>query len=590
MRQAFNRKSRIQNPHRLKSYSASRAHNGPVKKSKNILINHGSNVLVTLGIRNTFAICGWVCVVLAKHGVGYDSSGPNNRVGAEHGDQRQALFEDKTISTSSGYDRVTAGLDWRWPIVVVALAATAIVLGWVGYAASDDAAYYLAAQHWIVSPPFPGYDHWATRFPLVITLAATLRVLGENETALTVVALLWYVVFLLVMFALATRIGGRRVGWIATILLSTMPVVVSNATTVSCDLVEATFLVLGILWAGDAATQDLGRDLGRNTGQPAGSDRHALAAGLAFGIAILCRETTTLALMGFVPLFVLGKPISRRALILMAVSCFALLAGEAVFQWVLTGNPLNRWDVAFHHDAHIDRAANAEGNFLVHPVLDPLVVLLVNNDFGMIFWIFLLAAWLRVDRLLDAGARRRTIVLAALALAMFVLTGVLYTKLVLNPRYFMLPAIAAAIIASVWLGSATVRVRTAVLVVAIAVNFLMLSVENTHPRWAAEALVIAARERPDRPIVTDAQTYHRALMPLHWHHLTRIERGPPRPGQLFLLPTEEVPTGATILARYPSPSTPLGAILDVVGLAGFIPPAIRHRLISPNPTALLIRM
>lgn len=481
------------------------------------------------------------------------------------------------------------------------LAATAIALGWVGYAASDDAAYYLAAQHWLTAPPFPGYDHWATRFPLVITLAATLRLLGENETALTVVALLWYAVFVLVVFALATRIGGKRVGWIATILLSTMPVVVTNATTASCDLVEATFLVLGILLAGDAAVRDSGRDsgrdpgrdtgrnTGRNTGRPTGSDRRALAAGLAFGIAILCRETTTLALMGFVPLFLLGKPISRRALILMAIACFALLAGEAVFQWAMTGNPLNRWDVAFHHDSHIDRAANAEGNFLVHPVIDPLVVLLVNNDFGLIFWILLLAAWLRVDRLFDAAARHRTIILAALALATFVLTGALYTKLVLNPRYFMLPAIAAAIVASVWLGSVSVRLRTLVLAVAVAVNFLMLSVENTHPRWAAEALVIAARARPGTPIVTDAQTYHRAVMPMQWHHLTRIERGPPKPGHLLLLPNEQVPAGATIVARYPSPGTPLGAMLEAVGLDRFMPPAIRRRLVTPNPTALLVR-
>ncbi|WP_175518179.1 glycosyltransferase family 39 protein [Sphingomonas sp. OK281] len=435
----------------------------------------------------------------------------------------------------------------------------------------------MAAQHWIASPPYPGYDHWATRFPLVITLAATLRLLGENETALTVVALLWYVVFLLAVFALAQRIGGRRVGWIATILLSTMPVVVTNATTASCDLVEATFLVLGIVLAGDAATRDT---------RPG---RRAVAAGLAFGVAILCRETTTLALMGFVPLFMLGRPISRRALCLMAVACFALLAGEAVFQWAMTGNPLNRWDVAFHHDAHIDRAANAEGNFLLHPVIDPLLVLLVNNDFGLIFWIFLIAAWLRVDRLLDVVARRRTIILAALALATFILTGVLYTKLVLNPRYFMLPAIAAAIMVSVWLGSVTVRTRTVVLAVAVAVNFLMLSVENTHPRWAAEALVSAARAQPDTPIVTDAQTYHRALMPLQWHHLSRIERGPSKPGQLLLLPNEQGPVGATVVARYPSPSTPLGAILKAVRLDEFIPPSIRRRLVSPNPTAVLVR-
>ncbi len=47
----------------------------------------------------------------------------------------------------------------------------------------------------------------------------------------------------------------------------------------------------------------------------------------------------------------------------------------------MTGHPLNRWDVAFHHDSHIDRAANLEGDLLVQPAIDPLLVLLVNEDF-----------------------------------------------------------------------------------------------------------------------------------------------------------------------------------------------------------------
>ncbi|WP_375394172.1 ArnT family glycosyltransferase [uncultured Sphingomonas sp.] len=474
--------------------------------------------------------------------------------------------------------RVRLVATWHWPVLTAMLVLAALALGWIGYAASDDAAYYLAARHWLVAPPFAGHDHWATRFPLVIGLAAAMRVIGEGAAALTLVALSWYAAFLIAVHALAARIGGARAGWIATILLATMPVVVANATTASCDLTEATFLLVGILLIGDcAATRDA-------------TTRRAVGAGLAFGTAILCRETTALALLGFVPLFMLGRPVPRRAMIAMGLASAILLAGEALFQWLATGHALNRWDVAFHHDSHIDRAANLEGNVLVHPAIDPLLVLLVNDDFALIFWLAIAAVALRVDRMLAVPARRRMTILVALGLATFLLVGALYTRLVLNPRYFMLPAIGAAVAVAVWLDHASMRVRAAVLTVAIATNLLMLSIENTHSRWAAQALVTAARSLPTTPIVTDAATYHRALMPIAWNRLSMVEQDEPRPGALYFLPDDHIPVHATIVSRYPSPRTPLGAVLDDLGIARFVPASIRRRLLAPNPTASLVRV
>lgn len=469
------------------------------------------------------------------------------------------------------------GASWSWPVLAALLALAAIASGWVGYAASDDAAYYLAARHWVDAPPFAGHDHWATRFPLVIGLAAALRLLGDGAAALTVVALGWYVGFLAAAHALATRIGGVRAGWIATILLATMPVVVANATTASCDLTEATFLILGILWIGDAAVD-------------AAATRRAAMAGLAFGAAILCRETTALALLGFVPLFLLGRPVSRRALVVMGLACAGLLAAEALFQWLATGDPLNRWTLAFHHDSHIDRAANLEGNVLLHPAIDPLLVLLVNDDFALLFWLAIAAVALRVDRMMTPPARKRMAILAALALATFLLVGALYTKLVLNPRYFMLPAIAASVAVAIWLDRTGVRSRVAMLALAVAANLLMLSVENTHPRWAAQALVMAAHDLPETVIVTDPETYHRALMPMGWDRLAHVERGTPQAGMLYLSADDHVPAGATVIARYPSPPTVLGAAIDDLGLTRFVPGSVRRRLIAPNSAAVLVRI
>lgn len=461
-----------------------------------------------------------------------------------------------------------------WPLLVMTAAAVAIWIGWVGYSASDDAAYYEAAVRWLDHPPVAGEDHWATRFPLILSLAGMIALLGKGALAMGATALGWYVVFAASVRGLAGRIAGARAGWIAALLMATMPVVVTNATTVSCDLAEASFLIWGIMLAGDIAA-------GR------GERWRPAVAGLAFGGAILCRETTALALFGFAPLFLIGRPIPRRALLVMALACAGLLAAEAVYQYALTGDPLHRWILAFNHDSHIDRAANLEGNFLLYPAIDPLLVLLVNDDFALIFWLAAAAVAWRFHRRLDREGKACMLVLAALALATFLLVGGLTTKLVLNPRYFMLPALAAAVAVAIWLDGMRSRRRIALLAIALGANALMLSVENAHPRWPAEALLQAAEHHPRETIATDAESLHRALIPLGWHRLDHVVVGTAASGGLVFLPEAAAGSRQRVIERYPSPPTVLGGILDRFGVARHLPHRVAARLFAPNPTMVL---
>ena len=462
-----------------------------------------------------------------------------------------------------------------WPLVAVVAIVAALAIGWVGYTASDDAAYYQAAELWRIHPPVAGADHWATRFPLILSLAGAFALLGAGPTAMAATALGWYLVFLALVRDLAARIAGPRAGWLAVILMATLPVVVAQATTVSCDLAEASFLILGIRLIGDSAS-------GRSGGW------RPFAAGLAFGGAILCRETTALALFGFVPLFLVGRPVPRRALIVMALGCALLIGAEALYQYALTGDPLHRWTLAFHHDGHLDRAANAEGNLLVNPVIDPLLVLLVNDDFALLFWLAIAAAVAGAHRGLRADGARRFAVLIALAVAAFLLVGALYTKLVLNPRYFMLPAVAAAVTVAAWLDGLRATPRALLLGGALGACLLMLSVENAHPRWPAQALVMAARAHPGVAIHGDAETVHRAQLPLHWARIATVSTAMAT-GALEFSTEDHVATGSRIVGRYPSPPTVLGRITARIGLIDHVPGSVRHRLIAPNPTMVLWR-
>jgi hypothetical protein len=176
---------------------------------------------------------------------------------------------------------------------------------------------------------------------------------------------------------------------------------------------------------------------------------------------------------------------------------------------------------------------------------------------------------------------------AVLALVSFLLVSLLYTKLVLNPRYFTIATVPAAIAAALWLTQLRPPTRWGLVLFSLFVSFLMASAQNAHPRWSAKALVQAAAAYPGKTIQTDQKTHLYAELPLLWQGLTNVDQ---HRGQLMLVPEEQVPAGGEVLARYPSPPTRLGAVLKAIGLERLLPEPVERRLIAPNPTMLLVQV
>lgn len=483
-----------------------------------------------------------------------------------------SLSPVRTGSVRAAGARLT---DPGWLAIVGSVMIAALYLGWVGFMASDDSLYHAGAVRWLIDPPFAGSDHWSTRFPLTLTFAGVLAVVGQNYVAFGVTAVLFYVVLVAVIGWFAASIAGARSGWIAALITATLPVVVSHATTVSVDLTEAAALVAGALI------------VGRATDDRAGWIR-AGAGGALFGVAILCRETSVLALAAVGPLFMIGRPVPRRVLIACGIGAAAVLLGEALFQFVLTGDPLRRYTIAFNHDEHIDRAANREGNFLLLAPIDPLLVLLINDDFGLLFWLAGFAVAAGAWRMAPVERRTPMILLASMAAASFLLVSVMYTKLVLNPRYFMLAALTAVIVLAVWLDRLDWRVRTALLAVTVGTNLLLMSVGNAHPHWSMEALVLAAEAHPAEVIRAEASDVRRAELPMALAGRSNIAPLPARGSALVLAPADAAPAGEMI-ARYPSPPTRLGGILRGAGLEPLVPSPIERRMFSPSPAMVLVR-
>ena len=462
-----------------------------------------------------------------------------------------------------------------WAAVLAIAVVAALWIGWVGFIASDDSLYYEGAVRWLTDPPFAGDNHWSTRFPLTLMFAGMIALVGPNFLAFALTAVLFYVVIVAVTGVFATQVAGSRAGWIAALLTATLPVIVANATSVSVDLIEASAVMIGAMLLGGAS--DDRAELWRGA-----------AAGAAFGIAMLCRETTALPLVGLVPIFLLGRPVPRRVLIASGVGFVAVIGGEALFQYAMTGDPLRRYTIAFHHDEHIDRAANMEGNFLLWPPIDPLLVLLINDDFGLLFWVAGAALWFGALRTVDVASRRRLVVLAAMAAASFVLVALLVHKLVLNPRYFTLPALAAVTVVAIWLDRARPRVRIVALVAIVGSNLLLMSVGNAHPRWEMEALIAASAAHPDEIVAGDAEEVRRAALPMRFARRDNVRYAPARGGGLVITRADAAPAGM-IIARYPSPPTRLGSILREAGVEPLVPGAIARRMFAPNPTIVLVR-
>lgn len=462
------------------------------------------------------------------------------------------------------------GPPWHrlWALSLILAIVAALLVGWIGYIASDDALYYRGAARWLSDPPFAGSDHWTTRFPVVVPFAAMIALLGHGYPAFAATALLFYMLLIAVMMRLCASIAGARSGWIAAILTATLPVVVASATTVGTDLAEASALLVGVMLL---------------TGARAGPAR-GIAAGAAFGVAILCRETSVLPLAALGAIFLSGRPVERRLLVAAGLGIVLVLGAEAVFQYAATGDALRRYDLAFHHDAHIDRAANREGNLLLWAPVDPLLVLLVNDDFGLLFWVLPLAWWQGRGRLTSP----RAIVLAAMALASFALVAVLVHKLVLNPRYFLLPALAGVAWVAAWLAWLAPARRTMIMLAMVGSNLLLLSAANVHPRWTMEVLVEASRSYPHEVVAADPHIVAIARESLAFAGRRNVAPGPAGPGRLVVVEADEAPAGR-IVARYPAPPTRIGAMIRSIGLEPWIPAPIARRMFHPGADVVLVR-
>ena len=479
-------------------------------------------------------------------------------------------------------------------LVFLALVAYA----WVGYLGSDDVTYADGAYGWIESFPYVG-GHGTVRYTITVPMALSFLAFGESEFSMALPTLLYGLGLIGLILLMLHRALGAAPACFAAVVLITSPLLVTWVTIASVDIIEA-FFIFGSLFLFYAATK---RKENR---------AYLVASGALAGLGFLTRETTVFFLAFYGVAFLIGYGIHRLQHFVMAAGFLAVWFAEVVYFFVMTGDPFYRINISLNHDSTIDRSIDVAGNVIAHPIVDPLLVILANQEFAILFWIVLPAAgWLLLSRRVDPATRRIAVLFSAVGLIWLLCVGAVQSLLPLNPRYFLISAICASVVAALAI-SESFRLRHywaagITLLLLLVGNLAGIYVENRNHMFGERAL-IAAAERYTEPLYTDPLTHRRAELLLKWSDSgTGVLMDPPPAGSLYLynapragdlanwIPEDAIgryqPRDSWELLETLSPSSKLaGVVVRAVGLEDLLPNKLRNALSEGHPGVKVYRL
>lgn len=502
--------------------------------------------------------------------------------------------------TKTSISRLMANRNSLW--LGLSLFLVLVCLNWVGFIASDDVTYARGGAGWIEHFPFVG-GHGTIRYPITIPIALSFLTFGENEFAMVLPSLIYMLICLAMIWHAVRNVAGTWSAACALALLITCPLLVIQSSIASIDIVEMAFLFASVLlfWV----CLDKG---------PA--PRILFASGAMAGLAFLARETAIFIVPFYGVLFLLGHRFSRRQYLWIVGGFLAVWGCEILYLWTMTGDPLYRINISLHHDSSIDRSVDLAGNAIVSPLIDPLLVLLFNQEFMALFFVAIPAAiWLCFGSGIDSRVRHFSRILALFGLCWFVCAAAAQKLLPLNPRYFMLTATVACTLTGIALAQ-FVRDKAGsrkwmagmIALLLIGGNFTGIYVENKQNMFGVEQLVAVAASHPGEVITTDPMTRFRADILLQWAGAEKhVLSDPPwHVGLYFYNPAYadsanfkmDADTVAlyqpqdnwTVLARYAPEPTYLAYFLEWTGLSKRLPEAVWYKLRYHHPEVMLYRI
>jgi 4-amino-4-deoxy-L-arabinose transferase-like glycosyltransferase len=471
---------------------------------------------------------------------------------------------------------------------------------WVGFLGSDDVTFAIGGYGWLEDFPFVG-GHGTIRYPITIPIALSFLTLGEHEFAMVLPSLLYMVGFLALTWVAVRRAGD---GWLALGALAalvTSPLLVVQSSIASVDIVEMFYLFTSayLFWR---CVED-------------GPDAKRLFfAGALAGLGFLTRETAIFIALFYAVYFAIGYRFHRGHYLWIAAGFVAVWAVEVTYLWIMTGDPLYRITIALNHDSTIDRTIDLAGNVIVHPLMDPLLLLLANQEFMALFFVAIpLGGWLCFSRSIEPKLQRFARIVATLGLVWFVTAGAAQKLLPLNPRYFMVTCASACILTGIAMALFWQRgsKRWAVLLMTgflLGTNLLGTYVENKDSLFGARKLAALTAAQPQQKFYTDPMTRYRADMLLRWENAQpRVLPETPPVGSLyfhnskwadsanFMMTADQIPAfkaqpGWQKLGSWEPQPPMITKAIEATGLSKLIPQAIWHKLRHRHPPVTLYRV
>ncbi len=505
-----------------------------------------------------------------------------------------------------------SGGELRDTAVVLLVGALLLPFFYVGYQASDDVGYISGGLGWLERFPYVGHSHWTLRHTITLPVAASVALLGLSEVSVSLPNVVYFLLFLAVNTAAAARLLGLGAGLIAGLLLVTMPGFLVVATYLSPDVPELFYLSVAF-WAFVFGCR-----------RPE-SVLPWLVCGVAWALAFLNRQTALGFALFLGLLFLFGPIVPRRRYLLIAAAALPLLLAEWAYLYTATGDPLYRYRIDYNHDV-IDRAAqvaktraregiiDGEGNLAVNAYLDPFISLFVSQKYGITFWLAAFGGW-------GLWKRRNALGEAALPLALLAGFGLVFfvfvafnPRLYLVPRYLVVVAWTAAMIAGYWLATLwrdeRRRLAGTLAAAAIAVNALALMVENTNPRFGERELAAWIASHPGQTIHADPETKFRAGLFFRFRGASpdSVSTGPPPPGSVVFYSADGIrrcsasprcresvdrfrPEGSwREIARIAPPERMLITVGRALGLDRILPEDLARRLTRPVSPVVIYRV
>lgn len=491
--------------------------------------------------------------------------------------------------------------------ITIAILACFLPLIWVGYTASDDSYYLEGGRAWLEHFPFVAHNFGVVRHTVVIPIAIIFGLFGESNFTLSLSTVIYFLGLLLVTWFAIRKLYGFRTAVLAYVLTLLTPLFAIQSTIASVDM-PIVFFVASSFWLYIFAVKD-----------PNHRVSCLLLSGVCTGLAIMSRETEGILVIFYGVLFLAGYGMPRKYYWLIALGCAFVTGSECLYFWAMTGNPLYRLTLLREGASEVSRgslglfSARGDGNIRINKFLDPLLVVLVNQEFGLIYYVAAAStAYLFLKRKVANAAPRTEVLLVLMAVMWFVLISVALSHLRLNPRYYFVPTYACDILIAIGLGRYLWLTRpkfaTGIIAILLSTNFLCMYLENKNPDFGPKSLVTYAAS-VNEPIYTDERTYNHTEERLKWagEPKTKVIGGPPPPGSLFFLDARNAYSGHELIppghehfysptpgwrevARFHENARWIKYPMDLIGANKWLNENIYDKITSPNPDVFVYRV